>query len=238
MLRKSLLLIAALVCGNASAGTETWNLGNANFGGSGNSNYLNMVVDGIGLTITGWTDASNQGGDLTQSQLYRWSGGVGIENLSNPEHAVDNSNGYDALLLSFDTAVSLDGVSVGWYSGDADMSFAAYTGSGNVNSLANLSWNEFLSNGWISQGDYTGSAGTAYRSVSNTVTSKYWIVGAFNPAFGGSSSYTGAADYMKINGLYTTSPDTPDPGTGIPEPSAILLFALGLLLLRRSGKHC
>lgn len=238
MFKKSLLLVAALICGQASAGTETWNLGNAAFGGFGNSNYLSMNVDGIGLTITGWTDATNQGGNLTQSQLGRWSGGVGIENLYNPEHGVDNNNGFDALLLSFDTAVSLDGVSISWYQGDADMSFAAYTGGGSVNSLANLSWSQFLSNGWVSQGDYIGTASSAYRSVSSSVTSKYWLVGAYNPAFGGSANYASGKDYMKISGLYTQSPDTPDgnPGTSIPEPTAILLFALGLLCLRRTNK--
>lgn len=149
MFKRSLLLILGLIGAQANAGTQTWDFDAATFGGSGNNNYLTMVVDGITLTITGWSDAGAMGGDLRRSAVKRYTGGLGVQNGRDGDHSTDNSAGMDGLMFSFSSAVSLDWFRIGWFSNDSDMSVAAYSGGGAPTTLSNLRWNELLSDGWV-----------------------------------------------------------------------------------------
>lgn len=236
MFRTSLLLIATLIGFQASAGTQVWDLGQSGTNYYG-KNYpdLNFAEDGIQMGITAWSGTTSQ--NLSEAWIGQWGSGLGViynvaDDYSNGQHSMDNSGQYDALLLSFDHEVSLDSISIGWWSNDSDVSVAAYTGNGSVNGLSHTNWGNFLTNGWTSQGSYSDLVNNQYRSISATVTSKFWLVGAYNPSIE-NKGWTMGNDMVKVNGLKTSYTTT----TEIPEPAAIGLFLLGLATLAGRKKN-
>lgn len=177
------------------------------------------------LTLTGWSNKPTGDKAITQDQIARWSGsGVGVENQNSPQHAVDNSSGdYDALLFSFSKVVDLNKLGIGWYQTDADVSVLAYTGTtpfaGNLNGFGS-NWAALLSNGWSVVGNYNRNGTGTFNVNPADVKSQYWLVGAYNSAYGGSLSQKN--DYFKLNSVTFEAVKVPEPGT-------VLLFAMGLL---------
>ena len=68
--------------------------------------------------------ATTLGGPWTDSGLGVYSG----TDTTSPTHAVDNQFYTDAILVHFATAVTLKELTIGWSSGDSDVSLFAYTG--------------------------------------------------------------------------------------------------------------
>lgn len=225
MFKTSLLIIAALIGFQASAATQVWDLSNS----SGTSSSLSMNINGVNANITGWSGTGYQ--NMSQAWIGQWSSGSGVihdwnEYNSNTHHSMDNSGQYDAMLITFDQEVSLDSFSIGWHYNDSDVSVAAYTGNGSMTDLSGTSWNSFLTSGWTSQGSFSDVANNTYQSISPTVTSKSWLISAYNPFIANMGWSTGN-DFMKLSGLQTSQKIT----TEVPEPAAIALFLLGLATL-------
>lgn len=206
-----------------------------------NSTYAkqyNYLESGLSLSVTGWSYNSNK--VTVQDWVGKWDG-LGVEKVDSPNHAVDNENGdFDMLLLSFDKAVTLKSIDLGWISGDSDMSFMAFNGGTfNSSSLLNKKWEMLIGNGWQSAGNYYnvdyGNSGAV--NLSN-ITSQYWLVGAYNPALGGFSgtnkNTTGKTDYFKVKGVVVDKPVIK-----VAEPGTVLLMLMGLLglgLVRRRAE--
>ncbi|HEY0893033.1 MAG TPA: exosortase-dependent surface protein XDP1 [Cellvibrio sp.] len=215
-------ILGAAVSASALAVPVTINLAPNTAGYVSSFNYTSTEAN---LTLTGWSNKSTGNKAIAQDQIARWSGsGVGVENQNSPQHAVDNSSGdYDALLFSFSKVVDLNKLGIGWYQTDADVSVLAYTGatpfSGNLNGFGS-NWAALLSNGWSVVGNYNRNGTGTFNVNPADVKSQYWLVGAYNSAYGGSLSQKN--DYFKLNSVTFEAVKVPESGT-------VLLFAMGLL---------
>lgn len=217
-------LFSLAFAANATATPITINLAPSNAGYTSQLNYTSAEAN---VAVTGWSNKATGNKAIAQDQIARWSGsGIGVENQNSPQHAVDNSKGdYDALLFSFNKVVDVSGLGIGWFEGDADVSLLAYTGaapfSGGLTGFGS-NWAALLSSGWSVVGNYN-RAGTGTFSVNTAdVQSQYWLVGAYNSAFGTGKGLTANNDYFKLKSITFEAVD-------VPEPSAFFLITLGLL---------
>ncbi|MBS0603116.1 MAG: hypothetical protein JSR94_18000 [Proteobacteria bacterium] len=213
---------ASLSCANGRLGVSAW----SNTVGTANRYIENATVvnyGSYGLGITNADSSLPSGADAGEG--------------TSPEHAIDNNGRYDALLLDFGAGnqFGLTGFRNGWYSTDSDMSFLAYTGSGDaLAGLASrtLSFGDaasdpasLLNNGWTRVSDYA-DAGTVARSLTAGVASRYWLVSTYVP-MSATYSLSVGNDYVKlaaIEGSYLRQ---------VPLPATWWLLVPGLLWLYR-----
>ena len=233
------------------------------------------------VKATAWADTVNKNdgtsgnptsGKIESAYLATWSGGLGVQNKdgqnvattpsgggsqdgvegSNPEHAMDSNERYEAILFSFKEKTTLTGVEIGWSQTDSDIFVLAYTGSGTppTNGLDGLYFSQLTTNGWTLVGNYADlpvSTTTTPKVVSvndgtNGVavqSSNYWLIGTYNPdikapagvtmpgctvvAGGGDGKCDKRDDYVKLLALYSK-----EKTNGVPEPGALLLFGIAL----------
>ncbi|HSC67642.1 MAG TPA: exosortase-dependent surface protein XDP1 [Cellvibrio sp.] len=193
--------------------------------GSGYANSFSYTSTEASVTVTGWSNKSNGNKAIAQDQVGKWeNSGLGVENQNSPQHSVDNSNGdYDSLLFSFTKVVDVSGLGIGWYSGDADVSVLAYTGaapfSGGLTGFGS-NWTTLLNNGWSVVGNYNRNGNGSFAVNSADYKAQYWLVGAYNRAFGGTLSQNN--DYFKLKTITFES-------VKVPESSTLFLVVIGLL---------
>ncbi|MDD2738696.1 MAG: PEP-CTERM sorting domain-containing protein [Methylomonas lenta] len=255
---KNFLLIPALMLAPLSANaTLSWNFTGSgqNYGSqhtfSGSTGAGNVIVSAFSTT----GNPENGYGTFEDGTLGSWSGGIGVQSQEDgsfgdaPNHAFDNDgNGtdekpagdVDAAVFSFNQSVSLNSLSIGWHSGDADISVLAYTGNTgsmtNPENIVGKTFTDLLSSGW----EFIGNYMNVYNMPNDTATinpsdksSSYWLVSAYtscaNNGCNASDGYFGN-DYFKISGLGGNITGGGSGNTGsVPEPSSLLLFAGGLL---------
>jgi hypothetical protein len=241
VLKKILLAASCAVSLSAFGATETWSFDTfvGDFDNNGNT-FSGTSGSGIGLSLTGWSNTGN--GQAIEDAKLGYSNGYGLtlqnrdEGSSSPDHAIDSNNerswlrDYDMVLLSFDTAVNLAGFSLGWARegrwSQADVSVLSYDGS-DAPVLAGSTWDDVadLASGWTSEAQVYNADDYAYQAISTSSESKYWLIGAYNPVFGGPERYAGN-DAFKLAGVQA-EPGA-QPVNSVPEPGTVLLFAAGL----------
>jgi hypothetical protein len=193
--------------------------------------------------------------DTTTSTSYGdYSEGV------SPEHAVDNNQRNDMVLFSFGQAVNLTQVILGWSQQCADITVLAYQGS-NPLPLSGLQYSTLDNNGWTVIGHYANAAqGSTDITVNlnTTVSSSYWLIGAYNPSVGTTGLIDNGCDGLKVttsgsttcSGTYTVTTlnaanvkiaglvgKTPPPNGNVPEPGTLGLLGLGLVGMFKSRKR-
>jgi hypothetical protein len=242
---KQILLVASCAVSLSAFGsTQTWDFSTFTETGSGNGN----TYSGNGLTLSGWSNTGGSAQNIENGELDYANGyGLTLQNRdeggSSPDHAIDSSNSanwkkdYDMVLLSFDEAINLAGFSLGWAkegrNREADVTVLAYSGN-DTPSLAGSNWGDVAS-AWSTEAQIDDANAYAYQSISSSASSKYWLIGAYNPIFG-DMGYSIANDAFKLAGVKANSPQVPV--TSVPEPGTVLMFAAGLFgIALRSRKR-
>ncbi len=232
----------AILAGSAQAATS-WSFG------SGSAD------NGIASAYRAQNNSSQVAtGVLATTTTSNWSGGMGAGGEgSTPDHAVDNNNYTEGLLLNLGGSFSLTEFSVGYsrhrtgstsYANGADVSVLAYTGVG-APTLVGSTFTQLLANGWQLIGNYGnvgsgGIDGAGTQAVTTNVTASYWLVTAYNSIFGGTctdcsvlnkttgTTYYKGTDYFKLSGVAGNAPGGGGGGNA-PEPSTMALLGISLL---------
>jgi hypothetical protein len=249
--RFALVFVAALnVPSIAGAAPLTWNLTSSSCSSSGSSDgntrtCSSSPAGGPAVTASAW--ANTQGTTnlaLETAYLEVFSGGLGIRNrdrtttdkgeTSTPQHAVDNTNVFDSVLFSFGGQVKLSSLSIGYFSGDSDVTVLAYLGGGTP-VLGGSSYGALAGQGWSLVGHYANMSLGANAINAGGLTSQYWLIGAFNPTVGGNPGWTVGNDAVKFQAL------SGDPGSQVPEPATLALVGAGMTAFvasrrRRTGR--
>ncbi|NMG17545.1 exosortase-dependent surface protein XDP1 [Aromatoleum bremense] len=253
-------VIGTLVSATAHA-SMVWSLGSSN-GGSASTwvTQRNYSTGGVDLAATAWANTGGADGGagavpadqqtIQSAYLGWWSGnGLGVGNAdagtasskdqnegNNPEHATDNNQRYDSILLSFTEAVKLETLKLGWFNTDSDVSVLAYTGSASPLPLAGLKYQSLTSNGWSLIGHHSNVGSTDPVSINAAgIVSSFWLIGAFNPLVGAAQSWTVGNDYVKLAAVSGST--VPTPPAGVPEPGSLTLAALALGLIALTGSR-
>jgi PEP-CTERM motif len=220
------------------------------------------VTDGgVSVTASGYYFV-NGSGDIgaasgaawTAHSLQSYSGGLGMDSDGNiaPNHAIDNNGNTEAVLLQFGSSVVLSSVNFGYVSGDSDFSLFRYVGTGTP-PVGSVSLTSFVAdatntanNGWDLVGNYSGPSAPATVNVNNSdLGSSWWLISAYNTAFGTVSGMAMGNDYFKLLALGGSKCTTGGPGCGTPntggsapEPGTLALVAAALFAgwgVRRKG---
>jgi hypothetical protein len=218
-------------------------------------------IGGMRLTHPAWSDTGAVGSSLQQAYVGAYAGsgvtsragpnsaaiagvnGAGAQETTNAnDKALDNSGNYEILLLRFSDATTnvstpglLNALNIAGFTGvDSDLTVMAYGGVGSPNLVGNSSGNP-LGSGWNLVRNYTDVASnTATPANSLSFSASYWLIGAYNNAFGSGGNLTTGNDYVRL--LSVTASTLTSPSGPAPEPSSIVLTAvalLGLTALRR-----
>lgn len=212
-------ILASSFAASVLAVPTTFNLLTGQVDGS-YSMSRNYSVGGIDLTVTGWSNTS--GGAVAQDVVGAYSGGgLGVERSANG-HTVDSANNdFDMLLLSFSQSVKLTNIDLGYLINGNNSSDVSIM-SGTSALTAGTSWSSLLTagNGWTSAGNYNNVGLNELAVNAGGLTSKYWLIGAYNPILGSIQSNDNTAEGFKLQSVKVSS---------VPESSSVVLFGLGLL---------
>lgn len=260
-LRLALAAVVAgfALVGPAMAQTKTWNFGDATSPGScslSGSSYGNVAscTQQPAGTVTDLTvrayGSTGSGTTYQTAALNYWGTGSGFgvynqlegTSATSPNHSMDNSTSaaaIDMMLLSFTSAEILKQVTIGWSGADGDFQVLAYTGSSpfSTSTIVGKTAAQLLTGGWSLVTTVNGAGGIStpdvnYAVNTGNVSSSYWLISAFNSAFGGSTIATSGVDAIKVLAVTTQGP-----GQNVPLPNTLALAGLGLFAIARMRRR-
>lgn len=218
-----------------------------------------VVVDGVGIQVSAWSDTASgydvnghySSDDIVVGASFAgpWSNGTetgyGIinsdeqnSNNSGYSHAIDNLSGYiedyDMVLFSFSEEVSLAGATFSWLGGNTSTQQVTVVGLNDISGLigGSSTWESINgSAAVVSANSFTiENCDDVYVSDFTTVkTAQYWLVGAYNTAFGYVSGFTQNDDAFKLASIGFTKKenDSAQPPTGVNAPGSFAILMLG-----------
>lgn len=248
----AVLLVAVMAASTASAQSRVWNLGDITAPGScptGGGTYsaafgntLSCSIQPAGTTtsleVTGFSNTASAGTIYATTAInYQGTGsGIGTFNQSEglaagaPDHAIDNNGtGSDMVLLKFTSAEVLKSVKLGWGGADTDFQVLRWTGMGAATAIAGRTAAQLLTDGWalvtaVNGALAPGNVDTSYSINTGNVSSSYWLISAYNSAFGGGASSTGI-DAFKLLEVVAAAGAVSAPGTLALAGLALLIMA-------------
>ena len=236
------LLTIAAAHGMAQAGPITFNESTCSYASAtATSVTCTTRVAGVNhtATATAWSAPTNGNFALASIDYFPGSG-LGITASGEPsngsQHSADNLSGTDAFLMNFGAAnFALNQISIGWFSGDADVSILRYTGTGAPSLASNKVGTLDLAPGWDWVGDYSTLSTNStlnFNTGSNAKTGAWWLVSAYNSAYTSAPIQNGFGngnDYFKLNGFGGALVVAAPPPSKIPEPGSFALFGIALV---------
>ena len=234
--------IAALAVGfsGGAAAQSSWSLANGGGGGIFAGSSLAGTGTGTGglgtAGVAGYGFSSGGAGYVISTLTNQGAAGIGStsaggESGTAPDHAFDNRAGGGAvgtatnevLLINFGTVkAALSSVTLGWATGDSDVSVLRWDGSGDPTSglvgstpgpaaLAGKGWTLVSSmdvdgsGGNIGDTDYTATGGKAMPLTGSTVSS-WWLISTYFGTTAGAVDAAGKSldagnDFFKLLGF-------------------------------------
>lgn len=231
-------LPAALALGACLAAAPAWADWGFTDGGTvdkGTSFNTTGSVNGGGtmnVNVTGWNTAGAGGLFTATGMKIYGSNGLGVEYADSPQHAFDNTNFTDAVVLSFDGSVILESLKIGWNGGnDSDVTVLRWVGdssgplAGLTPNMGNMSAGNLIAQGWELLGSYANLAVGVDKNLANAgKSSSWWMISAYNATYGGvGTALGGGNDYFKLAAVAATA------GGQVPESGSLALVALALV---------
>ncbi|MBU1365183.1 MAG: PEP-CTERM sorting domain-containing protein [Gammaproteobacteria bacterium] len=190
-------------------------------------------------TYGGINNADNPGSGRLASDIDASEGAY-------PEHAIDNNERYEMVLLTFSEKVNLSAVNLNWrYGSDSDITVMAFQGATGSQGLIGKTWST-LDSGWNLISHYNNvptNTNYALGAGAAGIYSSFWLIGAYNPLVGGSaaSGLDIGDDYVKLASVTGTvcppgNSQCSPPSSNVPEPGSFALVGLGLLGVMRLRK--
>lgn len=189
--------------------------------GTGYNRAYSFDVGSVGMTMSAWA-TTGSGGRLQSAQAQRFDSGVGVcnrregLNCGTGSHQVDNSNGGDFLLFSFDSAVEFKSIVIDPYGvWDRDVTyFVAELDS--VGSLAGLTLSALAAQWDTSSVHVFNGIGIGPLTLNLAATGKHLLFGAY------SGSGNILPDSFKVRSL------TVEKVAQVPEPGSFALLGTAL----------
>jgi hypothetical protein len=205
-----------------------------------------LTVSAYSNTGTGSTYATGainyQG---TGSGIGTYNQSEGLTGVGSPNHAIDNyGTGQDMVLLSFNAAEVLKSVKLGWGGDssttayDSDFQVLRWTGSTAITSasITGKTSAQLLTAGWslvtaVDGATYKGSTDQTFSVNTGNLSSSYWLISAYNSAFGGTAYSTGADAFKLLEVAAAGKVSTP----GTLALAGLALLAMTQVRRRRSA---
>lgn len=246
----------------ASAAITNWDLVSGAGCATNNGNFGNArnCPGAPGVSATGWSNtgvpATNVTSELNTGRVVVYGGGLGITNQDGPngpgtgdgnerdsdapEHAIDNGDRKDSMLLTFGSAVNLTHLQIGYKSGDSDMTVLAFTGGACNGAVLGQTYSSLLSCGWSLVSHLANVSTAGFTSINNTgaISSQYWLIGTYISDLANPGKTVGTIETSTVNDHVKLLAVKGDPGQRVPEPGTLGLLgiaALGFWRLRRKG---